>query len=104
MGLARARACANFETALVIYALGSALGVFTISLVKSPAVALADQPHSETQDFNIVVLTKTLGFLLGTPFMTALWVKGIGLGGAGLGLPYFVSGVSGPVFMMLWSM
>jgi hypothetical protein len=54
-------------------------------------IALA---HSDTQDFSIVMLTKTLGSLVGAPFMTILWVQAIRLGGVGLGLPYFVSAVS----------
>ncbi|KAL5373155.1 hypothetical protein DPSP01_012957 [Paraphaeosphaeria sporulosa] len=75
--------------ALMIYALGSALPVFTMSLVKSPLIALT---HSDIQDFSIVMLTKTLGSLVGAPFMTVLWVRAIEIGGVGLGLPYFVSG------------
>ncbi|KAF1939108.1 hypothetical protein EJ02DRAFT_446404 [Clathrospora elynae] len=78
-------------TALIVYALGSALPVFTMSLVKSPLIALA---HSDIQDFSIVMLTKTLGSLVGAPLMTILWVQAIKLGGVGLGLPYFVSAVS----------
>ncbi|KAF3047816.1 hypothetical protein E8E11_006655 [Didymella keratinophila] len=74
--------------ALMIYALGSALPVFTTSLVKSQLVALG---HSDTQDFSIVMLTKTLGSLVGAPLMASLWIKAIRLGGMGLGLPYFVS-------------
>lgn len=77
--------------ALMIYALGSALPVFTMSLVKSPLIALAD---SDIQDFSIVMLTKTLGSLVGAPLMTVLWMHAIKLGGIGLGLPYFVSSVS----------
>jgi hypothetical protein len=65
--------------------------VFTISLVKSPLIALAE---ADMQDFSIVMLTKTLGALVGAPFMTVLWVEAIKVGGAGLGLPYFVSAVS----------
>ncbi|KAF2632707.1 hypothetical protein BU25DRAFT_417304 [Macroventuria anomochaeta] len=65
--------------ALMIYALGSALPVFTMSLVKSQLIALAD---SDTQDFSIVMLTKTLNSLA------------IGFGGVGLGLPYFTSAVT----------
>jgi hypothetical protein len=79
--------------ALMIYALGSALPVFTMSLVKSPLIAIA---NSDVQDFSIVMLTKTLGSLVGAPLMTILWVHAIKLGGVGLGLPYFVSGVSFP--------
>ena len=74
--------------ALIIYALGSALPVFTMSLVKSSLIALE---HSDIQDFSIVMLTKTLGSLVGAPLMMVLWVHAIKLGGAGLGLPYFVS-------------
>ncbi|PSN70196.1 MFS general substrate transporter [Corynespora cassiicola Philippines] len=75
-------------SALILYALGSALPVFTMSLVKSPLIALGD---SDIQDFSIVMLTKTLGSLVGAPLMTVLWVHAIKIGGAGLGLPYFVS-------------
>jgi hypothetical protein len=78
-------------TALSIYALGSALPVFTMSLVKSPLIAIAE---FDIQDFSIVMLTKALGYLVGTPLMTGLWVHAIKLGGAGLGLPYFFSAVS----------
>ncbi|RMZ72981.1 major facilitator superfamily transporter [Pyrenophora seminiperda CCB06] len=78
-------------TALIVYALGSALPVFTMSLVKSPLIALA---HSDIQDFSIVMLTKTLGSLVGAPLMAVLWVQAIKIGGVGLGLPYFVSAVS----------
>lgn len=77
--------------ALMVYALGSALPVFTISLVKSPLIALGDH---DTQDFSIVMLTKTLGSLVGAPLIASLWIKAIQLGGMGTGLPYFVSAVS----------
>jgi hypothetical protein len=77
--------------ALMIYALGSALPVFTMSLVKSQLIALGD---SNTQDFSIVMLTKTLGSLVGAPLMASLWIRAIEIGGVGLGLPYFVSAVS----------
>ncbi|KAF2205952.1 hypothetical protein GQ43DRAFT_490226 [Delitschia confertaspora ATCC 74209] len=75
---------------LIIYALGSALPVFTMSLVRSPLIVLADS-ETYAQDFSIVMLTKTFGSLLGAPLMTVLWVQAIKVGGAGLGLPYFVS-------------
>ena len=71
--------------------MGSALPVFTMSLVKSPLIALTDP---DIQDFSIVMLTKTLGSLVGAPLMAVLWVHAIKLGGIGLGLPYFVSAVS----------
>ena len=62
-----------------------------MSLVKSPLIALAE---SDIQDFSIVMLTKTLGSLVGAPLMTVLWVHAIKIGGIGLGLPYFISAVS----------
>lgn len=83
-------------TALIIYALGSALGVFMMSLVKSPLIAL---PDSEAQDFSIVMMVATLGSLVGAPLMTVLWVQAMNLGGFGLGLPYFVSAVSNLNFL-----
>jgi hypothetical protein len=82
--------------ALLIYALGSALPVFTLSLLKSPAVApdrdgnLRDK-DTETHMFALVMMIKTLGSLVGAPLMAMLWVRGISLGGLALGVPYFVS-------------
>lgn len=88
---------------LFIYALGSALPIFTLSLLKSPSISSATSESAcggggassdrnvETHIFSIVMLFKTLGSLLGAPLMAVLWVQGIGLGGAALGMPYFVS-------------
>lgn len=92
--------------ALFVYALGSALPIFTLSLLKSPSISSntlgspdggggRESPSlgdSETHVFSVVMLVKTLGSLLGAPLMAVLWVRGIGLGGFALGLPYFVSG------------
>jgi hypothetical protein len=70
-----------------------------MSLVKSPLIALT---KPDIQDFSIVMLTKTLGSLVGAPLMTVLWIQAMELGGAGLGLPYFVSAVScNPTLMVL---
>lgn len=100
---------------LFIYALGSALPIFTLSLLKSPAISSATGsaieqgedfvPTSEveTHIFSIVMLVKTLGSLLGAPLMAVLWVRGIGLGGAALGTPYFVSSACYVVAMAVFS-
>lgn len=100
---------------LFIYALGSALPVFTLSLLKSPSImsvtsgsAGADEEESapdeiETHVFSIVMLVKTLGSLLGAPLMAVLWVKGIGIGGAALGMPYFVSAACYTVAITVFS-
>lgn len=84
--------------ALIVYALGSALPIFTLSLLKSPAFSPEGrkdrgslEPNYDTHIFSIVMLVKTIGSLLGAPLMAALWVRGIQLGGAALGLPYLVS-------------
>ncbi|KAJ4387670.1 hypothetical protein N0V93_008267 [Gnomoniopsis smithogilvyi] len=88
---------------LFVYALGSALPIFTLSLLKSPAISSVSSDsierdgevvptgEVETHVFSIVMLVKTAGSLLGAPLMALLWVRGIGLGGAALGMPYFVS-------------
>ncbi|KAK3986551.1 major facilitator superfamily domain-containing protein [Cladorrhinum sp. PSN332] len=86
---------------LFLYALGSALPIFTFSLLKSPAVSPPLDAISgiqegaglaeETQVFSIVMLVKTLGSLIGAPLVAGCWIKGIALGGTALGLPYIVS-------------
>jgi hypothetical protein len=86
---------------LLVYAIGSALPIFTLSLLKSPAICpqsdMGDEERASstgtanTQIFSIVMLVKTMGSLVGAPLMAALWVGGIGVGGMGLGMPFFVS-------------
>lgn len=100
---------------LFIYALGSALPVFTLSLLKSPSISSTTSPSTdesgepsstdevETQVFSIVMLVKTLGSLLGAPLMAVLWVKGIGIGGAALGMPYFISAACYTVAIIVFS-
>lgn len=100
---------------LFIYALGSALPVFTLSLLKSPCISSTTGQSTdeggessttdevETQVFSIVMLVKTLGSLLGAPLMAVLWVKGIGIGGAALGMPYFISAACYTVAIIVFS-
>lgn len=85
---------------LLIYAFGSALPVFTLSLLKSPSISPpldhlpADSKSVETHIFSIVMLVKTLGSLVGAPLMAVMWMQGIALGGMALGMPYFLSAAS----------
>lgn len=80
---------------LLLYALGSALPVFTLGLLKSPSVSpkytdqTANSADPEAHIFSIVMMVKTLGSLVGAPLMTTLWVQGIVTGA--LGVPYVVS-------------
>ncbi|KAH7320723.1 major facilitator superfamily domain-containing protein [Stachybotrys elegans] len=95
LGIAVAGAMWMLVPALLVYALGSALPIFTLSLLKSPAISppRAEEASSsaESHIFSIVMLCKTVGSLLGAPLMATLWVGGIGIGGLALGMPYFVS-------------
>ncbi|RYP10375.1 hypothetical protein DL764_000709 [Monosporascus ibericus] len=79
---------------LLLYALGSALPIFTLSLLKSPSVSPKTrdqaQDSTETHLFSIVMMVKTLGSLLGAPLMAFLWVRGIATGGSAMGTPYFL--------------
>jgi hypothetical protein len=86
--------CAALTTfsALVAYAVGSALPVFTMSLVKCPAV-VGDGGNDTSQDYSVVMLTRALGTFAGLPLMTVAWAKGIGIGGFAMGAPYFFSAV-----------
>ncbi|KAK8170525.1 major facilitator superfamily domain-containing protein [Phyllosticta citribraziliensis] len=123
--------------ALLLYALGSALPVFTMALVDAvdhddddddddgtaprerrcgrPRGAAAggeqdaassasptrrvshNNNHSSSSSsatarvYTVVMVVKTVGSLVGAPLMTAVWVAGIGVGGAGLGMPFWVS-------------
>ncbi|QDS69375.1 hypothetical protein FKW77_004409 [Venturia effusa] len=83
---------ASAKTTLVLYALGSAMPVFTLSLVKAPDIAGQDE-DANSKDFSIVMIAQTCGTLLGLPIMTIAWAKGIGIGGIWMGLPHFVSAV-----------
>jgi len=63
-----------------------------MSLVKCQQVAGQDG-EANAQDYSIVMLARTTGALFGLPIMTVAWANGIGIGGAALGLPYFLSAV-----------
>ncbi|KAH7152836.1 major facilitator superfamily domain-containing protein [Dactylonectria macrodidyma] len=97
LGIAVAAEIWMLIPSLALYALGSALPIFTLSLLKSPAVSPPhgkdhdDATNPDTHIFSIVMLVKTVGSLLGAPTMAALWVRGIGIGGLALGMPYFIS-------------
>ncbi|KAJ3544260.1 hypothetical protein NM208_g3150 [Fusarium decemcellulare] len=97
LGIAMAAKIWMLVPSLLIYALGSALPIFTLSLLKSPAISppyqgdATDPSNPESHIFSIVMLVKTIGSLLGAPLMAELWVRGIGIGGAAFGMPYFVS-------------
>jgi len=58
-----------------------------------PIPMVPSAPATGAQLFSIVMLVKTSGMLVGAPLMATLWVHGVGVGGAALGLPYFVSAV-----------
>ncbi|KAJ4307634.1 hypothetical protein N0V84_012596 [Fusarium piperis] len=97
LGIAVAAEIWMLIPSLFVYALGSALPIFTLSLLKSPAICppyagdATDPSNPESHIFSIVMLVKTVGSLLGAPLMAALWVRGIGIGGVAFGMPYFVS-------------
>ncbi|CAJ2508867.1 Uu.00g138930.m01.CDS01 [Anthostomella pinea] len=80
---------------LLLYALGSPLPVFTLGLLKSPAVSPQDEgnPAGSTDPdahiFSIVMMSKSLGSVLGAPLMATLWFYGIRT--AIFGLPFFAS-------------
>ncbi|KAK8209501.1 hypothetical protein IWZ01DRAFT_520415 [Phyllosticta capitalensis] len=95
LAIAAAPRVAWLVCALLLYALGSALPVFTMALVE----ATASTSGGTARVYTVVMAVKTIGTLVGAPLMTAVWVVGINLNdggrgsGAGLGLPYYVSAV-----------
>lgn len=95
-GIAVAAHMSLLIPSLLIYAVGSALPIFTLSLLKSPAICPQSTDGSEAENhiFSLVMLVKTVGSLLGAPLMAILWVNGLQIGGLALGMPFFVSGMS----------
>jgi hypothetical protein len=78
--------------ALLLYALGIALPMFTYSLLKAPGMGVSTESNGPgTQLFSVVMLVRTVGTLVGAVVMPALWVAGLGVGGWGLGMPFVVS-------------
>jgi hypothetical protein len=78
---------------MIIYSLGSALPVFMTTLINENAQSnLEDVLYAEK--FSLVKMVDAGGYLIGVPVMTSCWVAGIDRGGAYLGTPYFLAGVS----------
>jgi hypothetical protein len=89
--------------ALLVYALGIALPMFTYSLLRAPSMMVAgglgiggaegdgDGEGHAAQLFSVVMLVRTVGTLVGSIVMPGLWVTGMRIGGWALGLPYVVS-------------
>ncbi|KAK3320376.1 major facilitator superfamily domain-containing protein [Cercophora scortea] len=102
---------------LLLYALGIALPMFTYSLLRSPTMSPSKRDiaaaagagadaitvGSTAQIFSIVMLVKTVGMLVGAPLIASLWVYGVGVGGIGLGLPYFVSAACYGLVIVIFS-
>jgi MFS family permease len=74
---------ASLIPGLIIYALGSALPVFTMSLIKTFS--------DHTEAYSIAVLAKTAGTLVGLPTMVAVYSGSLGHKGWALGWIYWVS-------------
>lgn len=95
LAVALAPSPAALVPALLLYALGAALPVFTLSLLRSPALrggedGDGDQAQQDTV-FSVVMLARTAGALVGAPAMAAAWVGGVALGGVALGMPFLGS-------------
>ncbi|AEO67916.1 uncharacterized protein THITE_2031644, partial [Thermothielavioides terrestris NRRL 8126] len=93
LAIALAPSIAVLLPALLLYALGIALPMFTYSLLRSPSMGVvADAPGGPGSHlFSLVMLVRTVASLLGAALMPSLWVAGLGLGGAALGLPFMAS-------------
>ncbi|KAI1332199.1 hypothetical protein F5Y16DRAFT_169506 [Xylariaceae sp. FL0255] len=81
---------------LLIYAMGVPLSIFTLSLANSPKFSAYQHNQGVTGNpqahvFSIVMMVKTLGSLVGAPFMAACWFYGIKVGF--YGSPYIASSV-----------
>jgi MFS family permease len=108
LAIALAPTPALLVPALLLYALGIALPMFTYSLLRAPGMgipiesALSSTSHRDedgrdpnsshhTHVFSVVMLIRTVGSLVGAAVMPSLWVMGLGWGGWALGLPFVAS-------------
>jgi len=79
--------------ALGIYALGSGLGLFMLSLLTTKTFKHLDEQHT-AQLYSAVVLVETVGEVVGIPILSSTMIAGISIGGYGVGLPFYVCAVS----------
>ncbi|KAH0547621.1 hypothetical protein GP486_008414, partial [Trichoglossum hirsutum] len=77
-------------TALILYTLGSSLGLFMLSLLTSAAYDAIDTVHT-ARIYSASGLVEAIGSLVGVPLITALWTVSINAGGLALGFPFLVS-------------
>lgn len=78
---------------MVLYALGTGLSLFLLSLLTSETFGTLDEQHT-ARVFSAVGLIETLGEMSGIPLLSSAWICGIKVGGMGLGLPFYVCSVS----------
>ncbi|KAK4129934.1 hypothetical protein BT67DRAFT_365102, partial [Trichocladium antarcticum] len=93
LAIALAPTVAALVPALLLYALGIALPVFTYSLLRSPRVMATGGAGAGTGTrlFAVAMLVRAVGALLGAVLMPALWVAGLRVGGWALGVPFLAS-------------
>lgn len=65
------------------------------SLSRSSQLDILNE-ENESRGFALIVLIHSIGGLVGTPVMTAMWVGAISVGGRGIGTPLYVSAVRSP--------
>ncbi len=75
--------------ALGIYALGSGLGLFMLSLLTTKTFKHLDEQHT-AQLYSAVVLVETVGEVVGIPILSSTMIAGISIGGYGVGLPFVI--------------
>ncbi|KAM0189046.1 hypothetical protein ACHAPI_010316 [Fusarium lateritium] len=109
LGIAMAGQIWMLVPSMFVYALGSALPIFTLSLLKSPSISppytenIEGPSDPESHIFSVVMLVKTAGSLLGAPLMATLWVRGLDIGGTAMGMPFFISGACYTVAIWVFS-
>ncbi|KAH8821770.1 major facilitator superfamily domain-containing protein [Xylogone sp. PMI_703] len=72
---------------LVIYAMGGGFGFLVRSLITSMV-----EPHYVATLYNIIAICEAAGIMSAGPALSASFRRGLQLGGAWIGLPFFISG------------
>jgi MFS family permease len=89
----------NIPTVAISLAIAS-LGMGFALLLRSFLTSLVEAHHI-ARVYSIISIVDTLGIMFGSPLLAGLFKRGLALGGAWVGLPFYFTGLVGFVFMLL---
>ena len=89
----------NIPTVAISMAIGS-LGMGFALLLRSFLTSLVESHHI-ARVYSVISIVDTLGVIFGSPLLAGLFKRGLALGGAWVGLPFYFTGLVGFVFLLV---